>query len=47
MGWIKNVDPMEVTERCKVPLSIGKFYKDEIVCDVVNMDACHMLLGRP
>ncbi|GKE46900.1 gag-pol polyprotein, partial [Tanacetum coccineum] len=22
-------------------------YKDEVVCDVVPMDACHLLLGRP
>lgn len=30
-----------------MPLSIGRRYKDEIVCDVVNMDATHVLLGRP
>lgn len=24
-----------------------KFYKDEVVCDVVEMDAYHVLLGRP
>jgi len=28
-------------------LSIGKTYKDELWCDVVSMDACHVLLGRP
>ncbi|XP_074277545.1 uncharacterized protein LOC141601174 [Silene latifolia] len=22
-------------------------YKDEVLCDVVPMDACHLLLGRP
>ena len=31
---------------CKVPLSIGRYYKDEIICDVVDMDTCHILLGR-
>lgn len=30
-----------------MPFSIGKLYKDEVVCDVVNMDACHLLLGLP
>lgn len=30
-----------------MPLSIGKYYQDEILCDVVDMDACHVLLGRP
>lgn len=28
-------------------LSIGGSYKDQIVCDVVDMDVCHILLGRP
>ena len=28
-------------------ISIEKTYKDEIWCDVVPMDACHLLLGRP
>ena len=27
--------------------SIGTTYKDQIWCDVVSMDACHLLLGRP
>jgi len=27
--------------------SIGKNYQDELWCDVIPMDACHMLLGRP
>ncbi|XP_062088751.1 uncharacterized protein LOC133795312 [Humulus lupulus] len=27
-------------------LSIGKSYQDDITYDVVDMDACHLLLGR-
>ncbi|GJS60109.1 transposon ty3-I gag-pol polyprotein [Tanacetum coccineum] len=46
IGWIKSVGEINVTERCKVPFTIGK-YKDEVVCDIVDMDACHILLGRP
>jgi hypothetical protein len=30
-----------------VKFSIGKNYKDAIVCDIMPMDACHLLLGRP
>ena len=30
----------------KVKLSIGK-YEDSVLCDVVPMEACHVLLGRP
>uniref|UniRef100_A0A0D3AH31 Uncharacterized protein n=2 Tax=Brassica TaxID=3705 RepID=A0A0D3AH31_BRAOL len=29
-----------------VPLAIGK-YEDEILCDVLPMEAGHILLGRP
>ncbi|XP_074305514.1 uncharacterized protein LOC141640730 [Silene latifolia] len=35
------------TNMCIVPFSIGKVYKYEVLCDVVPMDACHILLGRP
>ena len=38
---------MNVTEICRIPISIGKIYKDEVVCDVIDMDASHVLLGRP
>ena len=35
-----------VTHQCLVHVSIGP-YHDEILCDVVNMDYTHILLGRP
>ena len=38
---------MSVDKHCLVSFSIGKNYQDEIWCDVVPMDACHLLLGRP
>jgi hypothetical protein len=28
-------------------ISIGKHYSNSILCDVVEMDACHLILGRP
>ena len=34
-----------MTEHYKVPFSIGK-YCDEIYCDMVDMDACHILFGH-
>ena len=37
---------MKVTKQVVVPLSIGK-YVDEVLCDVVPMQASHILLGRP
>jgi len=30
----------------KVKLSVGN-YVDDVLCDVVPMEACHVLLGRP
>ncbi|XP_052199551.1 uncharacterized protein LOC127806360 [Diospyros lotus] len=47
LGWVKRGPSVQVTETCKVPLSIGKRYKDEVICDVIDVDACHILLGRP
>ena len=46
IGWIKAAEKINVTERCRVPFSIGK-YRDEVYCDIVDMDACHLLFGRP
>ena len=46
IAWIMKGPVVQVLEVCKVLLSIGKYYKDEIICDVVDMDTCHILLGR-
>ena len=47
ISWIKQGPSIKVTEICRVPISIGNSYKDDVVCNVVDMDACHILLGRP
>ncbi|GKC24474.1 hypothetical protein Tco_1026624 [Tanacetum coccineum] len=44
--WITDGVGIRVTERCRIPLSIGKFYKDKVLCDVVGMNVCHLLFGR-
>src|SRR5262249_10205409 len=46
IGWIKAAEKIGMTERCRVPFSIGK-YHDDVYCDIVDMDACHLLFGRP
>jgi hypothetical protein len=38
---------VQVDQHCLVNFSIGEKYRDEVWCDVVPMDACHLLLGRP
>ena len=47
VGWIKKGTDTQVTEVCRISFSIGKFYQDEITCDVLEMDASHLLLGLP
>ena len=44
--WIKEVGSIQVHECCKVSFSIDK-YNDEVYCDVVDMDACHILFRHP
>ena len=39
-------DSGEVTKQVVVPFSIGK-YVDQVLCDVVPMQASHILLERP
>ncbi|XP_010550291.1 PREDICTED: uncharacterized protein LOC104821189 [Tarenaya hassleriana] len=46
LQWLNNSGELKVTERVKIPFSIGK-YRDEVLCDVVPMQAGHILLGRP
>ncbi|GJV09246.1 transposon ty3-I gag-pol polyprotein [Tanacetum coccineum] len=46
IGWIKKGPTLKVTEICKVPLAIGKHYNELVTCDVVDMETCHVLLGR-
>jgi hypothetical protein len=47
ISWIKRGNEVKITEICHIKFSIGKNYVDEVTCDVVEMDACHIILGRP
>ncbi|GJT78682.1 RNA-directed DNA polymerase [Tanacetum coccineum] len=46
IGWIKKGSALKVTEICKVPLAIRKHYNELVTCDVVDIEACRVLLGR-
>eukprot|EP00253_Pinus_taeda_P024537 PITA_24537 len=46
VSWLKKGHQLLVSEQCEVEFQVGK-YKDKIVCDVMHMDVCHILLGRP
>ncbi|OAY26736.2 hypothetical protein MANES_16G058925v8 [Manihot esculenta] len=45
--WIKKGPTIEVNRIYSVPISIGKSYTEPVNCDVVDMDCCGILLGRP
>ena len=47
IDWIKKGPSIKVTNLCHIPISIDKFYHDSVACDVVDMNTCHILLGRP
>nr|GEW13337.1 putative reverse transcriptase domain, zinc finger, CCHC-type, aspartic peptidase domain protein [Tanacetum cinerariifolium] len=47
LTWLKKGNLVKVTHRCLVHFSIGNKYTDELWCEVIPMDGCHILLGRP
>ena len=44
--WLYNSGKLKVTHKVRLKFSVGN-YEDTVVCDVLPMDACHVLLGRP
>jgi hypothetical protein len=46
VSWLQKGHQVMVSQQCKVEFKIGG-YKDEILCDVIPMDVCHILLGIP
>nr|KYP36433.1 Transposon Ty3-I Gag-Pol polyprotein [Cajanus cajan] len=46
LQWINEEGGILVNQQVNIPISIGK-YKDEVLCDIVPLDASHILLGRP
>ena len=46
VSWLQKGHQVMVTKQCLVEFKIGG-YRDEIICDVIPMDVCHVLLGRP
>ena len=46
IGWLQGENALEVREKCLVDFQIGQ-YKDQFLCGIVDMNSCHVLLGRP
>jgi len=45
--WLNQGKGLQISSRCLLSFSIVKNYQDEVWCDIVPMDACHVLWGRP
>ncbi|KAJ0490007.1 putative nucleotidyltransferase, Ribonuclease H [Helianthus annuus] len=45
--WLNHRKGIQVTHQVLISFSIGKRYHDDVLCDIIPMDACHILLGRP
>ena len=46
LQWLNDSGEVIVSKQCLVSFSIGR-YSDKVLCDVVPMQAGHILLGRP
>ncbi|XP_010467548.1 PREDICTED: uncharacterized protein LOC104747594 [Camelina sativa] len=46
LKWLNDEAELRISEQVTIPFTIGK-YSDQVVCDVVPMQAGHLLLGRP
>lgn len=46
MKWLNDCGALRVTNIVTVPFCIGR-YHDQVECDMVPMQACQLLLGRP
>ena len=46
VSWLHKGHQLLVTEHSEVDFQIGSC-KDKVTCDIIPMDVCHKLLGRP
>lgn len=46
VSWLQGGHHLLVDEQCDIKFHISR-YKDKLVCDIMPMDVCHILLGRP
>lgn len=45
LAWLSKGFDINISRRVLIFFSIGSTYSDEILCDIVPMDACYLLLG--
>jgi hypothetical protein len=47
LKWLTKGNEVTVSKRCLVSFSTGAKYMDNVWCDVVDMETCHLLLEKP
>jgi hypothetical protein len=45
VSWLQKGQQVTATEQCLLSFQIGSF-SEQVLCDMIEMDACHVLLGR-
>ena len=46
LSWLSEEGKIKMDKQVLINFSIGN-YKEEVLCDLVSMEATHILLGRP
>lgn len=46
IDWLQGEHALEVREQCLIDFQV-RLYKDQVLCDIADMNNSHMLLGRP
>ncbi|RDY05715.1 hypothetical protein CR513_10413, partial [Mucuna pruriens] len=46
LQWLNSEGEIAIAKQVSLVFTMGQ-YKDEILCDIVSMEAVHILLGRP
>lgn len=46
ISWVSKGIKILVVEMCRVTFSIGKHFICEVLCNILDMDVCHLILRR-
>jgi hypothetical protein len=47
LNWIRKNKKLPITKQCVIKFAITYKFVDEVICDVVPLEACGMVLGSP
>lgn len=45
--WLNKRNKINIDKRCLIEISIGARYWDQVWCDVIPIEVCHLLLDWP